>query len=338
MNLSLKKTKSLTILFLILTSAIAIISFVPRVKAEVTISIEPTQGHVGANVTITANITTTDGQYEILFDENLLLSGTATGTSVNTSIIIPPAHAGSHNITIVDVESEAKENATATFTVLTEYLLKITPLPLPTQQRQEGDSAEIHVNITGGEKNQQFYIANITVQTPKNASHGNLLNVTLSEDGSGSGVIRYPENFENANTSYVGEYKVLFNGTLATASFNVGLTNSTEYHRFQTVDIKASGYQSEENVTLTITGENRYYSVSLNANNEGIIHHVWPVPPDARIGTYMVNITSTFNITAKTPPDIQNFTVPGFDVNITALNLAEEPVPQVTIQIFENET
>jgi hypothetical protein len=52
----------------------------------------------------------------------------------------------------------------------------------------------------------------------------------------------------------------------------------------------------------------------------------------------MVNITSTFNVTVKTPPDIQNFTVPGFDVSITARNLAEEPVPQVTIQIFENES
>jgi hypothetical protein len=340
MNLFRKKINSLIILFLILTSAIAVISFMPRVKAEVTISIAPIQGHVGANVTIIANITTVDGQYEILFDENLLLSGTAAGTSVNASIIIPPAPAGSHNITIVDVESEAKENATATFKVLTEYLLKITPLLLPTRQRQEGDSAEIVVNITGGKSNEP-YVANVTVQAPNNASCTKLLDIPASDHGSAGTTIKYPDDFRdsspNANTNLTGEYKVFFNETLATASFTIGLTNSTEYHRFQTVDIKASGYQPEENVTLTITGENLYYPVSLNASDEGVIRYVdWFVPSNAQIGTYMVNITSTFKVTVKTPPDIQNFTVPGFDVNITALNLAEEPVSDVAFEIFED--
>jgi hypothetical protein len=342
MNLSLKKIKSLTILLLTLTSIITTFSFLPRVKAEVTISIEPTEGHVGANVTLTANITTPDGQYKILLDETELLSGNAIGTNVSTSIIIPPAAAGSHNITIVDVESEAKENATATFKVLTAYLLKISPTIEPPQQRQEGDSAEILVNITGGKSNEP-YVANITVQTPTNASYTKLLDIPTSELGSANKTIKYPDDFlsdsPNANTNFTGEYKVFFNATLATASFNIGLTNSTEYHRFQTVDIKASGYQPEENVTLTITGENLYYQVSLNATDEGLIHYInWSVPSDARIGTYMVNITSTSGPTVKNPPDIQNFTVPGFDVNITVLNLAEEPVPQVTIQIFENES
>jgi hypothetical protein len=310
-------------------------------KAEVKIiSLSATSGYVGANVTLTANITTSDGQYKILFDETELLSGNAIGTSVSTSIIIPPAPAGSHNITIVDVASG--ENATATFEVLTEYLLEITPLPLPTQQRQEGDSAEILVNITGGKSNEP-YVANITVQTPTHASYTKLLDIPTSELGSANKTIKYPEDFlsdsPNANTNFTGEYKVFFNATLATASFTIGLTDSTEYHRFQTVDIKASGYQPEENVTLTITGENLYYQVSLNATDEGLIHYInWSVPSDARIGTYMVNITSTSGPTVKNPPDIQNFTVPGFDVNITALNLAEEPVPQVTIQIFENES
>jgi len=326
---------------LTLTSAIATLSFMSIAKAEVKIiSLSATSGHVGANVTLTANITTSDGQYKILFDETELLSGNAIGTSVSTSIIIPPAPAGSHNITIVDVASG--ENATATFEVLTEYLLEITPLPLPTQQRQEGDSAEILVNITGGKSNEP-YVANITVQTPTHASYTKLLDIPKSELGSANKTIKYPEDFlsdsPNANTNFTGEYKVFFNATLATASFTIGLTNSAEYHRFQTVEIKASGYQPEENVTLTITGENLYYQVSLNATDEGLIHYInWSVPSSAPIGTYMVNITSTFNVTVKTPPDIQNFTVPGFNVNITARNLAEEPVPQVTIQIFEDET
>lgn len=334
MHLSPQKIKSLIILFLTLTLAITIISVMPRVKAEVTISIKPTEGHVGANVTLTANITTPDGQYKILFDETELLIGNAIGTSINMSIIIPPAPAGSHNITIVDVASG--ENDTATFEVLTEYFLKITPLPLPTQQRQEGDSAEILVNITGGKSNEP-YVANITVQNPRNASHTKLLDIPTSEVGSANATIKYPEDFTDANTSYVGEYKVFFNTTLATAIFNIGLTNSTEYHRFQVVDIKAAGYASGENVTITITGKDIYHSENLTADETGIIHYTnWAVPANASIGTYTVNITSASTQTIKNPPDFQEFRVPGFDVNVTAKNLAEEPVPQATIRIFEN--
>jgi hypothetical protein len=337
-RLSLKKVKFLVILLLTLTSTIATISLLPRVKAEVKIiSVNPTSGHVGTNVTLTANITTVNRQYKIFFDEMELSGGTATENNVTVAITIPPARAGNHTIKIFDVGSG--ENATATFEVFTAYLLEISPPIEPPQQRQEGDSVEIRVNVTGGEQDKQFYIANITVQTPTNASHmlKELLNITLSEDGSGSEIIHYPDDFEGANTSYVGEYRVFFNETLATASFTIGLTNATEYHRFQIVDIKAVGYKDEENVTLTITGENVYYSTSLNASLEGVVYANWSVPSNAPIGTYMVNITSTFNVTVKTPPDIQNFTVPGFDVNITARNLAGEPLSDVAIRIFENE-
>ncbi|MGQ9744138.1 MAG: hypothetical protein ACUVQW_05940 [Candidatus Bathycorpusculaceae bacterium] len=291
---------------------------------------------------MTANITTTDGQYQIFFDGNWLFNGTATGNSVNTSITIPPAPAGSHNITIVDVSSG--ENDTVTFEVLTLYILEIIPLEFPTQQRQEGDIAEILVNVTGGEPDKLYCIANITVQTPTNATHVNLLNITLSEDGSGNAIIKYPDDFRsdnpNANTNFTGEYKVFFNETLATPkNFTIGLTNSTEYHRFQVVDIKAAGYAPGENVTITITGKDIHHSENWTVDDMGIIHYInWTVPSNASIGTYTINITSLSGETMKNPPDVQDFTVPGFDVNVTARNLAEEPVPEVTIQIFENET
>ncbi|MEM2995013.1 MAG: carboxypeptidase-like regulatory domain-containing protein [Candidatus Bathyarchaeia archaeon] len=333
MNFTLRKIKFSAILFLTLTSTIAIFQFLPKATAEVTIiSINPTSGCVGANVTLIANITTVNGQYRIFFDERELQGGNATGNSVNASIVVPPARAGNHTIKIMD--EETKENTTATFEVLTTYLLEISPPVEPPRQRQEGDSVEIHVNITGGEQDKQFYIANITVQTP-NATYTNMFNITLSEDGSGGEIIKYPENFTGANTHYVGEYKVFFNETLATATFTIGLTNSTEYHRFQTVNIKAAGYQPNENVTITITGEKLHNSTSLNASPEGFVQMDWAVPHNASMGVYTVNITSTFGPTAKVPLDSQNFTVPGFDVNITARNLASEPVPQVTFRIFE---
>ncbi|MGC8896360.1 MAG: hypothetical protein ACP5LB_06330 [Candidatus Bathyarchaeia archaeon] len=304
------------------------------------ISIYPTYGHVYTNVTLTANITTPDGQYEILFDGELLRSDNATGNSVNASITIPLAPAGNHSLTIVDVTSG--ENDTATFEILTAYFLEVSALELPMQQRQEGDFAEILVNITGGESNEP-YVANVTVQAPNNASYTKMLGIPTSELGNGNATIKYPDDFlessPNANTNFTGEYKVFFNGTLATTSFTVGLTNSTEYHRFQTVDIKAAGYASGENVSITITGKDLYYSENLTVDDTGIIYYTnWTVPANASIGTYTVNITSVSNQTIKNPPDFQEFLVPGFDVNVTAKNLAGELVPVASIQIFENGT
>jgi hypothetical protein len=51
----------------------------------------------------------------------------------------------------------------------------------------------------------------------------------------------------------------------------------------------------------------------------------------------MVNITSRDSM-VKNPPDIQNFTVPGYAVNVTTRNLAAEPVQDVNVTAFENGT
>ncbi|MDH5460487.1 MAG: hypothetical protein OEW71_05590, partial [Candidatus Bathyarchaeota archaeon] len=100
MNLSLKKIKPLTSLLLILTSVVMTFSLLPAVKAQTVItSISPISGHVGTNVTLTANITTPDGQYQILFDENEVLSENATGNNVTVSFTVPHTFEGVHNIT-----------------------------------------------------------------------------------------------------------------------------------------------------------------------------------------------------------------------------------------------
>ena len=324
------------IILLILTISSQLIFLTAKaVDVEITsISPETHIGKVGETVRVIGTVNTTNGLYQIWFGDLLMVNETATETNVNASFLVPSLPRGNYTLTLFDIA--ANINATSWFFIETAYHLKITK-PTPPEQLQENATVEISISVTGGERN-AIYAANITVEAPapSNETYSALILSNTTDTGIGNATLTYPDDFSGAHTNYTGTYSVFFNGTLATDIFFVGLTDRTEYHRFQTVDIKASGYQPEENVTLTITGENRYYSVSLNANDEGIIHHVWPVPPDARIGTYMVNIT--FNITAKTPPDIQNFTVPGFDVNITALNLAEEPVPQVTIQIFENET
>ena len=334
-QLQFKKIKPLTIILIILTSTIITLSFLPKAKAETKIiSLTPSSGSVGTTVQVTANISTANKEYVIQFDSMNATSGNAVGNFVNASFIVPHATEGAHNVTIIDVTTGEKH--TEVFTVLTSYLLE-TDVPKPPFQRQEGDEVQIFVNITGG-KPIKPYIANITVQTPNNTSYTNLPDITTSEVGSGSITVVYPTNFTSASTNITGEYRISFNATLATKTFFIGLTNSTEYHRFQTVDIKAI-YAPNEGITLTITGRDIFHSVNLTADVNGMIHYSnWSVPSYAAIGTYEVSIVSISNITRKIPPDIQNFTVPGFNINITTKNLAKEIVPNVTLQFLENAT
>jgi len=331
-----RKIKPLVFMFLILSSIILTFSSLPKVEAQTSIiSLDPPSGHVNATVQLTANISTVNGTFQVVFDEFNVTSGDATGNNVEASFVVPDAVAGSHNVTVIDTTTKEKDSRT--FTVTTAYYLEVPKIE-PPAQRQESDSAPINVTITGGESN-TTYVANVTVEIPyntvNNASYTAMLNLTTSLTGSGTIIADYSGNFQQANTSLIGEYKVLLNSTLGTGSFAIGLTNSTEYHRNQTVDIKAL-YQPSENVTLIITGKDVNYSADQRADEFGIVHYTsWAVPSNASMGTYTVNITS-LNTTVKNPPDVQNFTVPGYAVNVTARNLASEPVQNVNVTAFEN--
>lgn len=336
MKIRLRKIKPLTFLLLILTSTIITLSFLLGVKAETKmISITPSSGNVGTTVQLRANISTVKGEYVIRFDGENVTSGNAIENVVNASFMVPSTPAGSHNVTIIDID--AGENDTITFTVLTSYSLKID-VPKPPKQLQEDDPVPISVNITGGESS-KTYVANITVQAPTNASYTNMLGITTAENGSVWVNLTYPKDFPTGvNTNFTGEYKIFFNTTLSTEQFTIGLTNSTEYHRFQCVDIKAAGYKPNENVTITISFEKEiiHSKENVTAAEGGIIHANWTVFSNVSIGIYTINITSTSpDPTTKNPPDVQNFTVPGFTVNITTINLAEKHVPEVTVQVFE---
>ena len=334
------KIKPLAILLVILTSTIITLSFLPETKAETKIlSINPLEGKVGETVQLRANITTEKGEYMIRFDGETIASGNATGIDVAATFTVPSASAGSHEVMIIDVN--AGENDTTAFTVLTSYSLEVD-VPERPKQLQEGAQKPISVNVTGGESSKTF-VANITVQAPTNASYTNMLDVNTSDVGNGRATTIYPDNFTfpiGASTNFSGEYKAFFNGTLANQTFIIGLTNATEYHRCQYVDINAEGYEPNENVTISVTFEEKMIPPKQNvtATEGGTIHANWTVPSNASIGIYTVSVTSLSNLTKKEPPDIQNFTVSGLAINITTRNLAKELVPNVVIQVFENVT
>jgi hypothetical protein len=294
------------------------------------LGVSPISGKVGTVVVVTANVTTANGNYTVYFDQTLVTSGIASANSVNATFIVPEAHEGPHNVTVVDVATS--NNATASFTVVQSYSLVI---PVMTKPLQEGDPVPISVNITGEVANQPDN-ANITVLDPTNATYVASLNVSISALGSGTATANYPGDFSGADTSFVGNYKVSLNTTLSYDSFSVGLTNASDYHRNQTVNVKAV-YKPNENVTVTIAGNGINDSANLS-EPLGLISYNWTVPMNASVGNYTVSVLSLSGPTVKRPPDVQNFTVPGFPVNVTARNLAEETVPGVAVVALENGT
>jgi hypothetical protein len=334
------RVKQLTCLFLMSTSMLLGFSFLPSARAGMTIfSISPANGIVGTQVQLTANLTTANGGYNITFEGVVQVVGKASGNDVNASFIVPEAVAGNRTVAVVDVE--ANESVTGVFTVSTAYTLDVN-VPQAPRQLQEGDSVPILVNVTGGDSNSAV-VANITVQTPANTTYSEQLGISTSALGSGNATLVYPGNFSGANTNYVGDYGISLNLSVATKSFFVGLTNSTQYHRMEAVNIKAI-YAQNETVTLTVSGKDIFGKdiqdpVNVTADSAGLVDYSnWTVPVNASVGTYNVSIVSVSGPTVKVPSDIQNFTVPGFAFNVTARNLAGDQVPNVDVRAFENGT
>ena len=328
--------KEFTCLFLLLAAVMMPLSFLPDVGAAMSVSaLNPSSGNVGTSVQVLSNLTTANGPYQVLFDDSIVAIGNASDTSVNASFVVPETFGGNHTATVVDVTTGG--NASRTFTVTTSYSLRVV-VPESPRQLQEGDSAAIWANVTGGDAS-KTYSANVSVVSPNNESFVKMVDVVTSSLGTGSASVSYPDGFSGNRTRLVGNYGASFNDTLATGTFYVGLTNTTEYHRLQPVDVKAV-YKPNENVTLTITGKAVNSSFNLTADPTGIVHSAdFVIPSNASIGSYMVSIVSTSaEPTLKNPADAQSFTVPGFAVDVTAKNLAGDTVQTVEVKAFENGT
>ncbi len=335
----IRKVKSAVFLALIVVSLMMTFSILPRANAETTIiSLDPAVGYVNSTVHLKGNITTSNGPYQILWDNaTALLSANATGNEINVTFRIPEAVEGFHSVMLVDVT--ANQNVTRSFTVIPAYYMTVE-VPEPPKQLQEGNATvPITVNMTGV-SGSKAYVVNITVLTPGNLTYKKLVNVNTTDVGSASTAVVFPEGFDGAKTNFTGTYAVFFNTSLASYNFSVGLTSSLEYHRYQTVDIQAL-YKPGENVNITITGSNVRSSENVTADNStGLVHYTnWSVPENASMGTYTVSIVSaSTSPTIKNPPDTQSFTVPGYSVNVTALNLAGETVSSVLVKMLENGT
>jgi len=306
-NLSRKeKIKAAFMVMLFVTTFM--VSLLPEVAvAEVAISIEPKLGYVGDTIHVNGTIETLNGNYTIFFDEELVKSGTAVEMAVNDTFVVPHRPLGNYTVMLHDVE--ANKNVTATFTLKTKCYIEAV-VPPPPKQLQEGTSTEIWVNVTGGETN-TVYFANITVKDPANETYWAVTSFNITTTGYGEASVTYPTNFSaGAHMNYTGMYNIAFNQTLASGNFAVGLTNATEYHKFQVVNIRAAGYQATEPVYVNITHAGEAVFLGNPSAIGGLVEINWEVPQNASMGLYTVTVTnSTTSGTVKPVLDTQNFTV-----------------------------
>jgi len=300
-------------------------------------------GVVGQGASVFGSIDTRNGRYEVFFGTFLVANGTAQDNSVSVSFKIPETPAGQYRITLRDVT--LNNNGTSDFTVNTAYLIEAT-VPSDPAQLQEGTVVALNISVTGGQPN-VTYMANVTVTLPAPLSTNHSRAVALptsSQKGTSTTQINYPDiGFEpsGAVSNYAGLYKVYFNPTqsLGSSQFNVGFTEMKEYHRGQSVKIRATGYTSNDTATVTVKNQESgatLYSTEVRPTSEGMVIVDWVVPTNAAIGKFDINVTARNN--PKAVPDQQVITVPGYPISIRVLDLSGAGVPQIVVEALDTAT
>jgi hypothetical protein len=346
----LKKTAVVTafmIMLLAITSSFTIL--LPNVRAtngvEIT-SITPStqRGKVEGTVRIVGTINTTDGEYQIWFGSYNVTpaEARATGNQVNATFQVPHVPNGNYTITLQDIDKNI--NATAWFLVEPAYYIKAVT-PSPPQQLQENDTVNILLNVTGGKPN-VLYNANVSVMIPSplRVNYSATVELNTTDTGDGFANVTYPNQIVfrpwGSHTNYTGLYRLYFNRTqnLAEGNFSIGITDKSEYHREEVVQIKAVGYHTNQtaNITITFPNTNKTVSWPVNASQQGTINTTWPVPLNASIGKY--NITINSGEPKKSIRDSQNFTIPGYQIDVYTRNLAGDIVPQILVETLDEAT
>jgi hypothetical protein len=300
-------------------------------------------GVVGQAASVLGSIDTRNGKFEVYFGSILVANGTAQDNSVGVSFNLPETTAGAYVITLRD--TALNSNATKDFTLNANYA--VTPVvPSSPELLQEGNSVVLNITVTGGQPNTP-YTANITVTLPAPLSTNYSRLVTLptsSQKGTSITQVTFPDStFEPSGslTSYAGSYKAYFNLSqpLASSQFTIGFTDSSQYHRGQTVKVSAIGYRSNETATVTIRNQDSgatVYNVDVTPTSGGVVVANWTVPSNAAIGDYEVNITA--RTTVKQVPDSQVISIPGYTISVTVLDLSNRTVPSIVFEALDAAT
>ena len=331
-----KHREVIIFLFILVLSVFQLAFLAREASAEVSINnMTPTEGYVGTEVTVIGQINTINGAYEILFDGELVKNGTANLAVVSETFIVPNSTAGLHEVRLRDLLN-GTESAVWSFTIQTQYTIRPV-IPQEPSQLQEGSNVTVVVTITGEEANKTDRLR-ITLEDPANVTSSSAeILVQVSSEGFWTISKNYPSDFDGGNRStfFVGDYEIALvrvtNETLATGSFTVGLTDASEYHRFQTVKIKAVNYTVSEVSSINITFIDKIVFQSL-PNASGIVEANWTIPANASLGSYKVEVS--WSPDEKLVLDAQNFTIVPifFSCEVRAYNLDNELVSGVSIE------
>jgi hypothetical protein len=336
MHRRLNQTETILIIATLTISILSLTLITHKVIAEVTIDqISPEEGYVGTEVTLNGQITTANGSYEVLFDGAGIHAGNATLTAVSAIFTVPPAVSGLHSIVLRDV-ANATESEALNFTVKTNYIIDSLGLERP-KQFQEGANVTLLAQISGGEPYRTFQLSINAKDPASTVSSSPIFLIQTDSNGSGESSMTYPSDFDSGNqTTYLaGIYETSLlelNATIAVGNFTVGLTDQTEYHRFQTVNIQAANYTSLDNITITITYDDQELFEQRSNASDGFVTANWTIPANASLGGYQVEIAE--DALEKEVPDIQNFTIvsKNFTSEVKALNQDQEPVKGILIE------
>ena len=339
------KEKAVTVTLLILLSVSFLFMPLSVVTGQLGVNIlqvnPEEEGIVGQTVNLQGTIDTSNGRYQIWFDEKLVLTNNSDGYYVNANFTVPQLPQGDYSITLRDVSTNA--NTTYDFALKLAYYIQAVTPPSP-ELLQEGADVTLNVTIAGVQSGTTHH-ANVTVELPAPLStiYSRIVTLTASSQATvATALVTYPDGAfqpEGSIIDYTGYYKLYFNETLAESQFFVGFTDSKQYHRDQTVAINAIGYQPGEDAEISIENDetgDEVYSETVAASSEGVVSSSWMVPSDAVIGDY--NITITADTTEKPVPDSQLFSVPGYAVKINILNLAGETVPEIVVEALDQAT
>lgn len=325
----MKRNKAIGML-LLFSISLAVLLALPT-HAVTYSEIDPVSGTVGTEVRLVGTIDTLGGAYTMLFDvdddgtaETTVQTGSAPASSytVDTTFVVPSCvgtDAGrDHKVTLKDDSSKNTHNAT--FTVETS-----TEMTVP-EYAQEGDETAINMSATGGLAN-TVYNFTVMVTDPAGSESKNY-NVSFTTDANGFGynITNFPTDFSTGATSnFTGTYTIVANRTLpgnivnaATASFDIGLTNASTYERFETVNVKTSGWTPNQNITVTIKDpsmQNVSVWDPVNAT-DGTWTGDWTIPWDASAGTYTVEVVNATG-EEKAVDSIQTFTVSSVALTVT---------------------
>ena len=337
--------KAVSVILLILIGVSLLAMSLPSVQGQLGVNIfqvTPTEGTAGDKINVQGTINSADGEYRLYLGNTLVATNNSEGFYVNANFSVPEIQSGAYTLTLRDIANRI--NATSSFTVQTGYFIKAVNPPSPSQM-QEGNDLTLRVTVTGG-KQGTAYAANVTVMLPSPLLTEYSQTVALSapgQTGTATSQITFPSGVfqpSGSSTNFTGIYKAYFNKSqeLAVEEFFVGFTNAAEYHRGQSVVIRAVGYQAGQSATLGITevAGGTVYSETVTASGDGVINATWTVPGEAKIGTYQARITPQG--IQKGIVDAQNFTVAGYPVRFHTLNLAGGEVPQILVEATDRAT